>query len=497
MSKVRKIHTAYVTRDSGYIQLVHNSPFTGQYPDEITSSEPSKVKKDSEDQVDKTVRKSCSVLNQFDCCNYPFSMLFEKYKYGIGSKHIYTKGGFMARHRDKRMADLNGLPHTMTLIVVNRDFRGGQLIVDGVDVIDEYNKVERSSSGYGDKYLIMFPITSVHEVKEVTDGVRHSFVFPVYGVPCLNGFKKLFEPAASTIYDEVIKLLEEPMRDSDSDSDSRDTRNPTEETRDIHSDSDSQLNSDKKIIVGIEYIKNAIDLLNSQLLTSLLKQLAIVQNKCWSPDYDRYDDYDSDEPNYDKQCVLKEYENNQIEVSYIIEGNRVKVNLTDYFEVPTQATNVVFRSISNKPDENEVSRIILRKMISIITDMKEEHFKPTEQKEITIDIQTLPETPFIYMATNCYYSDTVESQLYGVDAEFYNFCKSQGKTILIKYISNKSLEKCTGLYKLYYIANNQLELANLTDLPESSILADFSMEFDDQGSYDPRYTRMVCVMLIE
>lgn len=395
---------------------------------EMTDGETSSVGVDGVSVVDTSVRKSESIYKKFEINNekkcYSTSesvniirRLFKKVHFGIGTKHIYSRGGFMKEHHDKkfpphRLDNGDELPHIMTMIVTKSldDFRICGKSLDTVHI--------RESSYGAMHYVILFTLNCPHEVLPVTS-TRHSFVFPVYGI--YNGVRmsRVNNPLKS-VYSDFLERIDDVINDS----------------------------PDCRGLSALYGASKGISE-NIRILTAAICKIRDVYIR----DDDGYngDDYDDD------NCVR------------------------------------------NDNDDETVMRllIILRKMIveleeDVTSEYKE--FLNTETAPIPDDI-IVPSCPFVIVLNGRYLPDSSIADLVPFDKRLYEFFSRSYATDFAP-VTRTNMEEL----KTYYYIDSNFKLCNGSDYASKRLkklsVDDVYVEYDDEGGYDPHYSRVRAVLVV-
>ena len=412
------------------------------------------------------LRKSVSIRDRFKMdepsylCN-----LFNKAKIGLGSKHIYVPGDFMAPHRDARLPDINGMPHSMTLVVFSRDlpYMGGELLINGINPLNVLQDPGAANP------MVLFPINQMHEVTKVTFGIRHVFVFPVYGE--LNIFNQLvnrrsYKPVL--IYSEIINDL-------------------------------------NTLIQGNPF--------NDEFCGELLGKLETLENERLCEEFVKYrnirgeyvpTERSHDVPDdYSDSCDdHEEYDLHNI-ISYCVDGEQVVKTTSDTFHLPEQATNITVTPVKelsqNKYDANARLKYILGK----VQDMQQSYLDNIAiNRELAIkqksNIESLPKEAFIYVAKNLYYSDANENALVGIDAHIYHLA-SKNRTTVVNFMRDiYKYAQSTSPIDIYIESDGALKKLTTSDLlPTSKYIDNLYAEHDDQGGYDCEYDIFHCCIVVD
>ncbi len=115
-----------------------------------------------------------------DIINRDLQNIDVRYKCGFYTLLIYQKGDFFAEHTDKSTIysdpEISTSPEDEEKILftggyeLNRDYKGGNFFVDGKEL----------DVGIGE--LFYFSRDTLHEVKEVTEGIRYSLHFMIENI---------------------------------------------------------------------------------------------------------------------------------------------------------------------------------------------------------------------------------------------------------------------------------------------------------------------------
>ncbi len=398
-----------------------------EYPDpslinvwDLRDGDLSKVGINGMDVFRPDLRSSVSIRDRFEVDTPSFlDNLFNNVKIGVGSKHIYIAKDFMRKHRDARLPDLDGLPHVMTMVIFSpagRNYRysGGRLLINDIDALESYKHY--NDDKYGNQ-IVLFPITSIHEVTEITRGERHTFVFPVYGHfdPFSRIVKRVSNTEYTTVYDEILDEID-TMPDSD--------------------------NSDRAMFLS------KLEVLKDESLCRKFVMYRIGQGDCVP------------------------YEHNH----GISEDDHIE-------EMPEILSEI----------RETVGRLKLR-----FEDAIRANIEMAKEQECKLTIDDLPKNAFAYVAKNLYFSDTSIKDLRGVDAHIYQLASSAKRKIHLSFVNLNEFINSDSLIPVF-IANldaSQMTQISRLGLPRSEYISEIQTTYDDQGGYDPRYTRLYCTMFI-
>ncbi len=449
---------------------------------EIKTEVPSTVSIDNKDVYDPVLRKSASIKKQF-VIRRPrcFGRLFTNFKIGVGSKHIYVTGDFMKKHRDVRLPDMDGLAHTMTLVVLTRldYYHGGRLKINNEEVPLHFDS-------YDEHLLILFPINAVHEVTEVTSGERQSFVFPVYG-EC-NPFK---------INAMLLANYDDTTDTKDTDDDTTDTKD-TDDTNSTIDDTTDTKDTDETN--SIDVTTDAEDTYRcTTIYDSILDYIEFYSKSTDSSNEPEL--YVSDSLEYFNRARLLgmlELLNNrtilQTFVKYqMLMGDHIPYDRT--FGVPDD-----FVSTYENENPNEyLQRIVeyLHKKKKELIDMVEEQNKAnSDVAAINID---LPTHEFAYVAANMYYKDTKKDKLIGVDAKIQELAKQQKREVVMYIGKVGSICHPKSFMRTYHISNDNSRLVEFDDpscVHSSPFIRDIHTEFNDSSAFEAEYEELHCILLI-
>lgn len=472
-----------------------------RYPDptlidvwKLRDGDLSKVGIAGNDVVRQDLRSSTSIRNRFEIHSPSFlKNLFNGVKLGVGSKHIYTKGDFMRKHRDARLPDLDGLPHIMTLVVFDRDgynrsspFTGGELMINDVDVLDIYAKRESRTNYYNrpdGNIMVLFPITSIHEVKPVLSGERHTFVFPVYGN--FDQFGRIMRSMGrntsyTTVYDEILDDLPDMV--------------------------DSADYQRGQFLGKLEVLDN------SSICKTFVKYRKAFDDCVPSEHAHGIDMYavDSDsDSGSDLEFVTS--------VSYTLNGEHKKIETNRPVLIPDGATNIKVNydseseSAAEPTDEHaaDPANIRLPRRLAYIRDkvleLKEEfetnlreNIEMSESQECKLAVDALLKEAFVYIAKNMYFSDSSRIELRGVDAHILKLAAEANRKTHVTFTDLSPFVKTNSAALVYYFNadNTALDVIIGDNLPHSEYISSIHTEHDDQGGYDPSYTRKHCVVFV-
>ncbi len=483
----------------------------------LTDGDLTKVGIDGNDVYRPDLRSSVSIRNRFTMSSPDFlKRLFSKVRLGVGSKHIYVQKDFMRKHRDARLPDLDDLPHVMTLVVFpdienTRRYEGGQLLIDDKDVFEgkaasclrRYSDDDDYGSSYGCP-MVLFPINSIHEVTEITKGERHTFVFPVYGH--FDQFNRLIRELGSkkvytTVYDEILDDID-----------------------DVHDSDDTT----RAMFLG------KLEVLDNHHLCRKFVKYRIRQGDYVPSEHahgiNQYDDHSSDSDSDADSIESSEQDDDPYVtvVEYCIAEEKTKLVLdstTDTFQpqkhvLPVDARNVtvsiVLRSSilgtqdADQDDEPDEQKVRLPKSLAYIRDkvsaLKADfnanlaaNVALAKTHESKLSAEMLPMSAFIYAAKNMYYSDMTTADLLGDDAKILQLAKAANRKVHFAFISDlRRYVREASLVPTYYATTTGelLQMENVTDSFDHGYITSIYTEHDDQGGYDPRYSRMYCVLAI-
>lgn len=411
--------------------------------------------------VNEQVRKSTSIRDKFVISKFDeWKKLFDVYKIGVGSKHVYNVGDFMCSHYDSRRPDLDGLPHIMTLVVFYNygEYEGGQLIVNDKPIVFQ-NKRENER----DKYMVLFGLGCKHEVLDVTKGKRITFTFPVYGK--YNYINKTIESLKIdkpiNIYDFILNLIEDAQKNG-----------LAEKSADFHG-----------------FIRALKDTTANDYAIRLRK---IYEG--WVPL--EFSNSDHDE-NDDREVVIE----------YDLDDAHYCDVLDKHYHVPDGAYNVIIH-------RNNQSFAILQKLRTHVLELKKEAEElDASRKEEKVeyyleDLEFLSEfltgtNPIYILLGNRYLVGSTVDNLTANDRELYDYlCTNKERTVTFLPLAKKP-DSYYNTFNVYKFANGKLDklerikYGNQTEDVATTELASIDIEFDDQGSYDPQYVNAYGLFLIK
>jgi hypothetical protein len=421
------------------------------------------------------LRKSVTIKDRFRIDHACFlNKLFDTVKVGIGSKHIYTVGDFMAPHRDTRLPDLNGLPHVMTLVVLqNRaTYMGGELLVNGENVLELFNRDENADSS---DIMILFPITSLHEVKQIAAGSRHSFVFPVYGR--LDIFNRIFRTMSpcnkyTTTFDEVLISLDKMLRNDYTGYD----------VDEFHGALLGKINTLNDVQLSRQFVK----------CLNILGYFVPTERAHGVPD-----DYEDSSDEYTETSKPR------TTVTYLLNNAWTTHVVHTTFKVPATATQITVDQVSETTtskytvdDRLEKIRNKVRKIQKLFNEnvaLNQEIAKKSQA-----NITTLPNEVFVYAASSMYYSDAAADSLIGVDALVYQLATKAGRKVKHAFIPNlHTYVSASSIINVYYVKKGELVRITTAELlPDTEYINSLHAEHDDQGGYDCEFDRLHCCLVI-
>ncbi len=468
-----------------------------RFPDEslidvwkLCDGDLSKVGINGQDVYRPDLRSSVSIRDRFTVNKVSFlGKLFSKVQIGVGSKHIYVAKDFMRKHRDTRLPDLDGLPHVMTMVVFASSYdasgcyySGGKLLINDVDVIEAYSRVNKDTndyysddgySSYGNQ-IVLFPITSIHEVTEITQGERHTFVFPVYGH--FDPFSRIVKNVGNnskytTVYDEILEDLNSMVDSTDTDR--------------AHFLGKLEVLEDESICAKFVRFRNSHGDYVPHEHSHGVNQ----------------DNSDSELPEFITR------------ITYELDGKPVMVNSNSYVALPVGATNVVINgpaittsdtSDNHLADTEKLPRLLAEirdKVIYLKRNFEETiiaNIEMTKQEECKLTASDLPKEAFAYVAKNMYFSDTSVRDLRGVDAYIYQLALESKRKLHLVFTNLKEFTSGNSVVPVYYLNSTTSTLVPISraNLPQSDYITAIYTEHDDQGGYDPRYSRLHCTVFI-
>lgn len=473
-----------------YIDDPKKNPFS------IMPEQTSTVGIDGQNVEDLSLRNSLSLRDKFTIKRLPsaFSELFSKYHVGIGSLHVYMKGGFMKQHRDARLPDREGMPHVASLIVVrsNPGHEGGKLRVDidGNPVVvftrdipsgdsEEYYAMHGGYAPYEPSYhAALIPINKIHDVTEVTYGRRESFVFPVYGV--LKSYQEIAEGLRSNVkpnmpirnqYEDVLECIKYYT------------------TRAGKSDANAKL-------------QGFIDSLGDICLSRMF-----VRYRFASGDYvldERAHGVYADEYEYEPKVTIESITAYVTKLDNAFKRNNVRIERREIADQKItedlkSAVDSLQVAVQNGVDDIDKKIEAVKKAAAIIhgaLESLEDIASSVERRMVSIpDRVELPVGLFVYVAANMYYQDSKLENLIGVDELVYKTALESGRNVSL-VISSMDTEDF--IWPVYRLEGRTFVDVSKRGLPKSLIVyGNTEPIHDDQGGYDVRYKRVYCVLVIE
>ena len=423
------------------------------------------------------LRQSVSIRDRFTVKYTEFlNNLFTKYKVGVGKKNIYVKDDFMAKHRDTRLPDLDGLPHVMTMVVLEQydRWRGGKLFINDISVTDLFEKNDHNGWEYTSNRIIVFPITSLHEITPIISGNRHSFVFPIYGVlRSFNLLVKTLHPYTNytTLYSEVLKDLAKMTPPSYGDSEFRG-----------------------------ELLGKIDEIGNENLSIAFVKVRNILGDFVPSEKShgvsDSYSDSGSDHgPIYSNEVVVSYNLDNTQHTKRLLAGGS--------FDVPENAKNIRVQQLRTLLSDSYTVDDRLSAIHEKVTALQEDYLANLELNrkanlQSESSIATLPTDSFIYVAKNLYYSDTKIENLIGTDAHIYALATKANRKVHVAFIGDlyKYITSSSNIDLYRSISDVLVKITDRDLLPYTDYIQELYAEHDDQGGYDCKYERLHCCLVI-
>jgi hypothetical protein len=446
----------------------------------LVGDEASKVGLNNELVHRRDLRDSFTIKDKFRIKDIPhvFKHYFSEIKIGVGSKHTYYENGFMKEHLDSRLPDLDGLPHIMTLIVTDNL---SKLKINGNFIKCPSTNLDYTVDG---KFCIFFTLDCPHEVIPLEFAeVRHSFTFPVYGK---------YTPMHTILPNPTLKVSES--------SEPTESKEPTE-LNNIYDVVLEQLDDFCNDIEN-DYAKlqGYIDSLNDSTASSLIVRLRehngdyVPRERGGQRDHSRFIDYD-----------LEDDIEPKTKVTYTDSAGIKQEELISYSLSIPSATDVVISVLSFEDR-------ILEKLKEIVQGLEKEYVESykalIDEKVSPIDeklVSQVPIQPFIMVLNGKYFFDATEENLIPCDKELCRFLRETCKrTVIFKPSMNLThLERLYSTFIICYtdIDNNQLSIQisqknNNRIETRFDVSADVAVEFDDQGGYDPIYTRQYGVLIV-
>lgn len=438
---------------------------------------PSKVGIGGKMELNEQARKSKSIRDKFVLIDFPeIKSMFDKYKIGIGSKHVYNVGDFMKPHYDSKRPDIQvqdgkktiTLPHVMTIVVLynHGDYEGGELIINDKQVVI-YDKATDYWAGEDkEKAIVMFGLGCKHEVTPVTQGGRITFTFPVYGI--YNYVDKMIDSVKVekpiNIYDCILKLIDEAEKDGLANS-----------SAEFH---------------------GFIRALNDYAANKYAVQLRKIYEGFVPREFES--DYDGD---YEEECE-------NIIVEYDLDDEHYCENLHNHFNVPAGAKNVLIHRSSK-------SSTILKKLKDRVLDLKKEaEEREKVAKETKNDCYPFNSTfttdfnsgtnPIYILLKNRYKVGSTMADLAPNDKELYDYLTANGMRTTIFVPMAKKPDKYSGAYNVYeYTINGKIRKMENDrydyrhEKSATPLVSSFNIEFDDQGSYGPDFDNVYGLFLVK
>jgi len=415
-----------------------------------SNAKPTDIGMEGKVTYDPTLRKSKSIRNRFlvkpqDL--YQMNQLFPKLHIGIGSKHFYEEGDFMKEHFDSRLPpDQEGLPHIMTLILT-RDL--AHLKVNG-------KLLEPPNPNYQTTIFgVLFSLNCPHEVTPVKKK-RVSFVFPVFGI---------YDPIATISKDIKSRNSNHPQSISQFVLDQVDQVVELEEQG-------QRKDYDLRILLG--YV-NALDNHDIHMRTQRLLSL----DDAW---------YASDQCQ-DLKGLLQVTDAPWLKYFYIQNKKRqiAYTQEVDISQLSQEGKQV--QSVEGVP-------AFLNCLLNLQQDMQNLiEFEISEEQEDDEDVQEdepFPvNQPFALVCSGRYYQDHKAPQhLTPVDRKIYDrLLEGERKMQFVPVATLPSLP-------IYYIQRSG-NISTKAPIHKIGYTTDIYAEFDDSNSYDPRFSLVNGVFLVE
>jgi hypothetical protein len=393
----------------------------------ISKGKTSKVGVEGKDVYRSDLRKSESIKNAFTIeLTNNVTRYFSKVKVGLGSKHIYVPGDFMKEHYDTKLPDMDGLPHIMTMIVTDSI---EQLKVCGqkVPVIKGYG------SEYVKKYIVLFTLNCPHEVVTIEQGIRHSFVFPVYGH--YRGVKLKSYKQTGNLFDKILEVID-------------------------RSDAYSS---------ELLYLEGWLKSLENPTINSLIHRL-IKAN----------DEY------YEEDCNTETY----YEVTYTDEkGERKTCDGVGSFEVSFAKDLILNLTKGQTQMLKEIRSLVVKEKQSA-----NEEYAQFMKLEVNpfLDTTEVPLHPFTVVLQGRYLPTATVKDLISQDLAIYNFLTKKRKVTFYPLSSVDIYEQGCVLELVKTGLTSELSKPRygLTSITEEQV------DFNDEGGYEPSFTRVRAMLSV-
>lgn len=417
----------------------------------MTDGEPSKVGVSGQEQYRAELRQSTSIRGLFSFkMRDQIKRFFSKIKVGTGSKHIYVAGDFMKEHYDTKLPDLDGLPHIMTLIVTNSI---EELRVCGKPV------PRISSDSYERTYGVLFTLNCPHEVLPIQYGTRHSFVFPVYGE--YKGLTTRPGKESINLYDSIIEALHD------------------------------KANTPSHLHGWLKSVENpAVE----RLIIRLRKMDGdyIGDANYGSNEYNGYGDYRDHDDDYSEVEDQGVYAGTYTDEK----GETVEGEFSSVFEIPF-AKNLSIKAVSGKV-------MILKKIETLVLEEKADmeakykQFLDTEVPPLSPDTE-IPSHPFFVQLQGRYLPAATAADLVSRDAVVQKFLVDKGRKVEFVPVSAGDRDYDAGLVFMFHdgklVSTGSRWSRSVEKFDKLSSSGGY-VEFDDQGGYDPHYSRVSGMLVV-
>lgn len=446
--------------------------------------------------------KSYRILDRFEISHYascpsrlPFlHKYFVKHEIGRGSKFFLLDGEYIPKYFDAQLPDLNGLPHTHSIIIATVKDR----VKFDEPIIEEKIKEERDfydialHSGM-DCFIYLYSIDTAHSFTPVIKGEFQYFVFPVYGEynPMENIKKSLsYQYTPVDIIDEVVDTFQKNYH--------------------YHCDGDNDKDTYLSMYRSLGLLKHYVR--EDNKFASLSDAMTAIDDYCvlHSIDISSKDEC-LDIPKYriKNACGrINEYPEIETEnpyITYKLYGQEMSVVLTDDYKLPSKAKCVVYHA-SKQLKCHKAIHYAKKILDEYVTSLKEElALRKKQEKEFKENIAVaLPDTPFIYVCSK-YYDFTKKEKpvLYGEDNKFLEYCQSLDKKVTKYLVSNKYKHELS--IPMYYGASFA-KIASMREMEKTGAYykidnVDIDRNNDPNNYYDdfevPFHEKVYCCLLVE
>jgi len=288
-------------------------------------------------------------------------------------------------------------------------------------------------SGYERKHCVLFSLNCSHEVLPVTDR-RISFVFPIYGV---------YNPMAR------MKQMAKVAGHS------------TSLTRTVHEHvEDAIMNEENYDFAMLEGYIKALDDFELNMMTKRLR---------------------------DDDSVPVE-EKSFFQVSYRNQANESVTWMGYEFENVSPVSHLKIKAVSKDMNMLQNIKLRLEDLIKLEDQAKTDHKDSDVEAYYVVNPNKVPKIPFVVLCRGRYFSDQTEADLVPIDAQVFQALKAQGRKV--EFLPNRKTYEAP---KVIHVD----DLCNVVANHKINYVSKIQLEFDDGGNYDPHYTLVYGIMIVE